>query len=139
MPFLRGFYHLVWTTKNRESSIDDEREMLLARSIRATCDDKSWTLHAFGIMPDHIHIAMLFSGKYSTSDVVRLIKVNSSHLLGRVTDTRNRIEFQWQSEYGAMLFHMERFDQVVDYIRQQRHHHSENSVWAELEQTDRPR
>jgi len=139
MPYLGGFYHLVWSTKNREASIDTEREQLLARSLRSTCDENGWTLYAFGIMPDHVHLAVRFSARFSISQVVRILKVNASHLLGNLTDGHNRIEFQWQSEYGAFLFHNERFEDVVRYVLNQQIHHAEQTLWMELEYTERLR
>jgi putative transposase len=137
MPYLSGFYHLVWTTKDRVPSIDSERETILARSLRATCDVNRWTLHAFGIMPDHIHVVMLFSTKFALADVIRILKVNSSHLLTKSTNDGTRPEFKWQTEYGAFLFHNDLFGNVVNYVRRQPEHHSANNLWVELERTDR--
>jgi putative transposase len=118
--------------------IDEEREALLKRSIRSTCDEKKWDLYALGIMLDHIHVAMLFSTNSSIAQVVQTIKVNSSHLVGRLTDTPDRIPFKWQTEYGVFLFHNERYADVLNYVRNQKHHHESNTLWPELELTDRP-
>src|SRR4051812_6668823 len=123
MPFWRLFYHLMWGTKNRELVIDDAREETIRRSLRATCDEHRAIVHALGVMPDHVHLAVSAPPTIAIADFMRVLKGSSSHLLNHpgLTPISSQ-SFEWQAEYGVVSFGEASLERIVSYIDDQRQH-----------------
>lgn len=134
MSFWRLFYHLVWGTKGRVALIDDERAAIIEDSFRATCRQSGAILHALGIMPEHVHVAVSIPPRIAVAEFVMLLKGASSRRLNQATTSQERGQFRWQPEYGVLSFGDRSLDQVIAYVRQQRKHHAEGSVlpWYEI-------
>jgi putative transposase len=133
MPFWRVFYHLVWGTKGRCPMIDDERATTLRTSVISVSHEHKALVHAVGIMPDHIHIAVSIPPSVAVSKVVQGMKGRSSY---HINLNRNDElgEFAWQPEYGLISFGERALPDVVAYIRNQRQHHAERTLRPYLEQ-----
>jgi putative transposase len=134
MPYWRAFYHLVWTTKHRAPELYGSREAAFVRSVRAVCGEEGWMLHAFGVMPDHVHLALSVPPSDSIANVVRKLKIHSNHRISAAIDPRTDGEFAWQTEYGMFTFSDNLFQPIIQYILNQKAHHAQNSLWPELEQ-----
>ena len=65
MPFWRCYYHLVWTTKNREPLITPKIEPILFTIISTKCTELDCHLLAVNAVPDHIHAAVNMPPKLS--------------------------------------------------------------------------
>jgi putative transposase len=100
-----------------------------------TAEDLDLIPHAIGVMPDHVHFAVSIPPKVSVADVIRRLKGGSSHAVN-VARGMSYPRLWWQSDYGAATFGERSLDQVVAYLRNQRQHHSDVSLWKELELTD---
>ena len=135
MTFWLLYYHIVWGTKNREPLITPAHDEIIQRSIRLNCRHYSALVHAIGIMPDHVHLAVSIPPSVSLSDFMHRIKGASSRLLRESGGFR---EFYWQPEYGAISFHEELLPRIVGYVLNQRQHHAENQLRPRLEITMRP-
>ncbi len=134
----RTFYHLVWGTRDRVPLIDEERAAILQRSFRATCHEAGAIVHAIGIMPDHVHLAVSIPPRIAVSDFVRHLKGSASHLVNHAAVAGDP-DFAWQGEYGVMTFGERSLPQVVAYVENQAHHHADNLAWPTFEQTERDR
>lgn len=136
MTYWKTFYHLVWATKNREPLITTERALIVASSIQIYTSKVDATIHAIGMMPDHIHIAISIPPNVAVSDLVQKFKGGSSHLVGEREGTR---VFRWQPKFGPFSFDEGRLASVVDYIHNQHHHHVSGQLRPRLEITELPR
>lgn len=131
MPYWRLFYHLVWATRGREPSVDEALARVVEWSIRTTCTDQKVILHAVGVMPDHVHVAVSIPPSVAVSTFVGRLKGASSHAINDVSPT---LAFAWQAEYGALSFGEKALLDVVAYIRDQAQRHASERLWASLEQ-----
>jgi putative transposase len=120
MSYWRLYYHLVWGTRGRQSTIDGPRAAVLQRSFRATCREEGAIVHAIGIMPDHVHLAVSIPPRIPVAGFVRLLKGSSSHLVNRRGDKKDGIAFARQAEYGVVSFGERSRPDVVAYVENQK-------------------
>jgi putative transposase len=78
MTFWQIYYHVVWSTKKREHLITDSRVELIRSSLTATALEHESIVHAIGIMPDHVHVAVSIPPKIAVADLVGRMKGASS-------------------------------------------------------------
>jgi REP element-mobilizing transposase RayT len=99
-------FHIVFSTKNRESLIAVE-----------------WRdrLHAYlGGVADHVHLLLGLNATARLADVVRDIKAVSSKWVHDETGDRS---FAWQEGYGAFSVSPSHRENVRSYIARQEEHH----------------
>ena len=56
MALWRLYYHLVWTTKNRQYLITPDKESTLYNYIIGKADSLGCIIHGIGGIEDHIHL-----------------------------------------------------------------------------------
>ena len=78
-------------------------------------------LFAIGGMTDHIHILVSLSPTQSLSDLVRIIKSNSTAWINEKGFIRHK--FAWQEGFGAFSYSKSQIPQVSNYIQNQEDHH----------------
>jgi putative transposase len=133
MPRWRLFYHLVWATRNRAPLLDAVATRTVERSIRATCHEHRAVVHAVGIMPDHVHVALSIPPSVAISTFVGRVKGSASHLLNHANGTSNDRSFAWQAEYGTVSFGEKNLPDVVAYVENQEIRHAQDHLWKSLE------
>lgn len=133
MPYLRLYYHLVWSTQNRLPRIAAQEEVIIRRSFDLTCDDLKLIPHAVGFMPDHLHVAVSIPPSVTLSESVRRLKGASSHAVNKFIDRTNGQVFSWQGEYGALTFGDLALPYVVTYIQDQARRHAEQRTIKKME------
>ncbi len=133
MPRWRLFYHVVWATRGRRPAIDGEGPRTVERSIRATCHAYRAIVHAVGVMPDHVHLAVSIPPSVAVSTLVGRIKGPSSHLLNHQSGPDAPEPFAWQAEYGVLSFGERNLPDVVAYIENQETRHAANHLSDALE------
>ena len=134
MSHWKLYYHLVWSTKNREPVIGPKREQYVRESIRLTCEESSVIQYELGIMPDHVHLFVALPPTVSLSSFMHRIKGGSSHYI-RIREQNK--SFEWQRQFGAYTIHENQIPKLIEYVRNQSAHHSSNSLYANLEITER--
>ena len=138
MSLWRLFYHVVWSTRDRATAIDDEREDVIRRSIRATCAEHGALVHGIGVMPDHVHLAVSIPPKIAISIFVRQLKGSSSHLVNHTEHGFDSGTFAWQAEYGILSFGERSLADVVAYVENQRARHADHQLLPTFEAFERP-
>ncbi len=138
MPYWRLYYHVVWGTKDRLPIIDADREETIRRSIRATCAEHGALIHAIGVMPDHVHLAVSVPPRVALSAFLHALKGSSSHLLNHVGADAGHDTFGWQPEYGILSFGERSLPDVVAYVEDQAAHHAAGEVRPAYEHLERP-
>jgi putative transposase len=131
------YYHFVWGTKGRESLINPERETLLQRGLRATCQKNEIIVHAIGMMADHLHLAASVPPELAIAKAAQLLKGSSTAFLNRSNDAAWAEKFAWQHEYGVFSFSERSLDDVVAYVLNQKEHHANNQLIAIYEPAPR--
>src|SRR4051812_49687537 len=88
------------------------------------------TLLEIGGIPDHVHLLTKFKPTVCISEMLRVIKANSSKW---VNEERLKIrKFGWQDGYAAFSVSESRVAALRQYIREQERHHRGQSYQDEF-------
>ena len=138
MSFWQLYYHFVWATKNREPILDDERAHLFTRSVQALCTEEGVIVHAIGVMPDHVHLALSVPPRLAIATFAQRLKGTTSRCFNTTAARPDLDHFDWQPEYGVLSFGARSLDDVVGYVNNQQSHHARDELWSLYELTERP-
>jgi len=112
---------LVFAVQGRASLISplikDELEKYICSIISL---NKSKPL-AIYCNPDHLHVLIGLHPTVAISDLVKLIKSNSSKWLNQKHYKRSK--FNWQNGYAAFSYSQSHLSSVANYIENQHEHH----------------
>ena len=132
MPYWQLFYHLVWTTKNREPLLTPQTEPIVYGFLRSKAIGLGATLFALNGTADHVHMAVAIPPAVAVAKLVGQVK-------GVAAAKFNKGGFStilyWQDEYGAFSFDGKRLPNIVDYIERQKDHHAHDRIIPVLERT----
>ncbi len=134
MPYSKLYYHFIWSTKDRQPFIDLVIEPEIYRAITAKAQDMEGFVHAIGGVEDHVHLAVSIPPKIAPAKFIGEVKGNSSHFVNHVL--KPDFEFYWQDEYGVLSFGEKNLSAVVRYIQNQKQHHADGTLIAEMERMD---
>ena len=128
--FTNLIYHIVFSTKNRESLINDEVKPRLYEYIGGIIRNKGGIALEIGGMNDHIHVLAKLRQDDSLSNVLRDLKANSSGWMHKVFPEMR--DFSWQNGYGAFTVSASQIEIVRRYIANQEKHHAKYSFRDEF-------
>lgn len=94
-------YHIVFSTKYRQSLILPDFQEELYRYIGGIIRSKEGVQLEIGGTMDHVHIMAALPAKISVSDMLRFIKTNSSSWVNQRPGMENQQKFEWQPGFGA--------------------------------------
>jgi REP element-mobilizing transposase RayT len=114
-------YHVVFSTKYRKNRITPALQEELYKYIGGVVREQKGVLLEIGGVADHVHLLTGFNPTVAVSDVVRLIKTNSSKWVNEKSDTTRK--FQWQTGYATFTVSCSQVDIVRRYIQNQAEHH----------------
>jgi len=123
------FYQIVFSTKNRETTLSETNENDLYKYIWGIINKHKCKLYRINSMPDHIHIFSDLHPSISLSDYVKDIKVASSIWMkesGKFPSFTS-----WQEGYGAFTYSIQDKPNVIAYIKNQKEHHKTESFYDE--------
>lgn len=119
--FSQIYIQTVFAVSERASLIRSEFKEDLYKYITGTVKNNGHKLISINGMPDHIHILIGMKPSMALSDLVRDIKSNSSNFINENKWVRGR--FSWQEGYGAFSYGHSQLTSIINYIRNQEHHH----------------
>ena len=114
-------YHIVFSTKNRQSLITGDVKSRLYDYIGGTIRKQGGIALGINGMNDHIHILAKLRPDKVLSDVLRDLKANSSGWMHKVFPDLK--DFSWQNGYGAFTVSASQIEKVREYIANQERHH----------------
>lgn len=91
-------YHIVFSTKDRAPLIAGELQEELYRYLAGIVRNEGGILLEIGGIEDHVHLLAKFKSVLSVSDMLHLIKTNSSKWIHEV---KQHERFGWQEGYAA--------------------------------------
>ena len=125
--------HIVWHAKNNLPLLSPEIESLAHRILkRRIIETPGAFVHEIGGIETHVHIAVTVPPTLTISDFVGKLKGGSSHDVNEAMGGRSKL-LQWQVGYGAVSFGGRDLPWVVEYVRNQREHHSRGTAQERLE------
>ena len=114
-------YHVVFSTKNRYRFITPAVEERLFPYIGGVVRQNRGKLLEINGTEDHVHLLIHLHPSMSVSDLLRIVKSESSRWLNDSV-LRYR-KFGWQDGYGAFTVSQSASDSVRRYIQNQKRHH----------------
>ena len=114
-------FHVVFSTKYRKPLIDTKWQDAMYGYIGGIIRQEKGVLLKIGGIADHCHLLAKFSPNLAVSDMLRLIKANSSKWINERSDVHGK--FQWQSGYAAFSVSESQSPSVEQYIANQLEHH----------------
>ncbi len=122
--------HLVFSTKNREPWIAPAIAERLYDYLGGTLRGNNCSSIAIGGIADHIHLLVSMSREFSASQLIRVLKSNSSRWIHDTFPTM--AGFAWQSGYGAFSVSYSQIEVVKAYILNQEQHHKKQTFQDEF-------
>lgn len=123
-------YHLVWSTKERQSliTIDFQRNLYeymagVFRSLKCYCI-------LIGGMPDHVHVCIEIPPTLNISNIMRSVKVSTSKWVRQNCSVGR--DFEWQEGYGAFSVSASNKNTLIQYIKNQEKHHKKYNFKEEF-------
>jgi len=114
-------YHIVFSTKNRGQAITPDLQPRMFDYIGGIIANENGRLLAAGGVADHVHLLVFLSPQKALSDVMRVVKTNSSKWVHQTFADHG--DFGWQDGYGAFTVSASAVARVKDYIAAQPDHH----------------
>ena len=133
MPYCQLYYHLVWTTKERQPLLAGERETVIYDFLRAKAIGLGGFVYALNGTEDHVHLVVSLPPRLALSDFIGQVKGVASARFNRLG---SHPLVYWQEEYGAFTFDGKRLPNVIDYVERQKAHHAARTLITVLERTD---
>lgn len=121
-------YHVVWSTKDRRPSIDSVWRGRLHAWLGGSIRDQEGVPVAIDGIADHVHALVGLKATHRLSDVMRVIKSESSEWVHREATEAG---FAWQEGYGAFTVSPQNLDSVRHYILNQEEHHRKSTFQEE--------
>jgi putative transposase len=122
--------HCVWSTKNREFSLDQQLREQLWPYFGGIARNNKMKALAIGGAGDHVHILISLPSTLSVAKAMQLLKGNSSKWIRETFP--NLHSFAWQEGYGAFSIGISGVDATMSYIRNQAAHHRTRSFREEF-------
>ncbi|MBE8713486.1 IS200/IS605 family transposase [Sphingobacterium hungaricum] len=123
------YVHFVFAVKYREATIGLDWEEKLHKYITGIIQNQGHKLLAINSASNHIHLLIVLNPTQAISDLMRIVKSDSSEFVNKERFTKHR--FQWQEGYGAFSYSRSQIDNVVKYILNQKEHHKKVSFQEE--------
>jgi putative transposase len=123
------YIQVVFPVKRRECLLTkDIREKVFSycSGIIKECEHKPIIVNGY---LDHVHLFLGLNPKQSISDIVGIVKANSSKFINENSLTKNK--FEWQKGFGAFSYAKSQMDNVYNYILNQERHHEKQTFKQE--------
>ncbi len=128
--FTNLLFHIVYSTKFRKPTIEKAWQDELYGYVGGIIRENKGSLICMGGVKDHVHLLAKLSPTIAISDMLRLIKTNSSKMVNE--RIRPKTTFEWQVGYGAFSVSESQVGKVKDYILNQEEHHRHRTFQEEF-------
>ena len=134
MPYWQLYYHIVWSTKNREPLITPEVEALLYGFLRSKAISLGGDVFAINGVADHIHLVASIPPSVAVATFIGQVKGAAATRFNK--SGVNARPIHWQTEYSVFSFDAKRLPHLVAYVDGQKTHHAQATVIPVLERMD---
>ena len=123
------YYHIVFSTKNREPWIRPDIEERVWSFVGGIADRHEMTPIKVGGLDDHLHVVVAIPPTLTVSKAVQMLKGGSSRW---IRTTFPELEtFGWQDGYGAFTVSKTQVPATMTYVERQRKRHQQWSFQQE--------
>ncbi len=121
--------HAIFVVKGRENIITSKFNEKLYQYIHGILKNQEIYPLAVNGYRDHIHIFFEMNPSLALSDILRTVKTNSSKWINEQKFVPGK--FSWQEGYAAFSYSRSQRNNVIQYIINQKDHHSKKSFREE--------
>lgn len=125
-------YQIVFSTKNREPSLDADKRKELFKYIWGILKNKKCHLYQIGGVADHLHIVTHLHPSTALADLVKDIKLASTEYIK--THKLFPAFNGWQDGYGAFTYSISAKENLISYVRNQEQHHKKKTFREEYKE-----
>ena len=133
MPYWHLFYHLVWSTANREPLLTPDVEPIIYGFLRSKAIGLGGIVFALNGDLAHTHLVCAIPPSIAISKFVGQVKGVAATRFNKLGI--REAPLYWQGEYGAFSFDSKRLAHVVAYVERQKEHHAHGALIPILERT----
>jgi putative transposase len=121
--------HALFAVQNRYNIITPDWEDELYKYTTGIVHQNKHRLLAIGGMPDHIHLLIGFRPTQSISELIQIVKANSSKWINERQFIKTK--FSWQEGFGAFSHSKSNLPSVIRYVNNQKEHHKAKTFTEE--------
>ena len=121
--------HVVFSVKGIENMLTDNFRNELFKYISGILNNSKQFSLAVNGYKDHVHLFFEMHPTTALSDIIRMVKSNSSKWINEQKIVRGK--FSWQAGYGAFSYSKSQRNNVIKYIMQQEEHHRKQTFREE--------
>ena len=122
----------VAAVKYRKAQIAVEWKDELHKYITGIVQNNGHKMLSINSMPDHLHFFFGFRPDQSLSDLMRLVKGDSSEWVNNKKFSKS--PFRWQTGYGAFSYSKSQIPMIATYIQNQEKHHRKKTFLEEYQE-----
>ena len=111
----------VFAVKYRLALIATPWQNELHQYITGIIQNKSHKMLSINSMPDHLHMLIGFRPDANMSQLIQVVKSESSQWIN--DNHLSREKFSWQEDFGAFSYSKSHVPNVIQYIQNQEVHH----------------
>ncbi|MBL7741680.1 MAG: IS200/IS605 family transposase [Chitinophagaceae bacterium] len=126
------YIHCIFAVKYRSSLITNEWKERLYKYITGIIQNHKHKMIAINSMPDHVHLFFGMRPDQSLSDLIRIVKGDSSEWIN--AQKLSPSLFRWQEGYGAFSYAKSDISKVAAYIENQETHHQKRTFIDEYKE-----
>jgi putative transposase len=123
------YLQIVFAVQDRQRLIRREHKEELHKYISGIIYNQGQKLLAIHCMPDHAHVLVGLKPSMALSDLVQVVKSDSTNFINRKRWVPGR--FSWQEGYGAFSYGHSQLTTVIRYIHNQEQHHTKRTFRQE--------
>jgi REP element-mobilizing transposase RayT len=123
----RIYVHVIWTTRDRQPTIDPRVAAFLARYLTAVARQERTGVHALGIVRTHVHLLLQLHPTTSISRLMQRLKGGSSVLANREGHAGTR-PLRWAKGYDIESVSPRALGAARAYVLGQARHHPEEAI-----------
>jgi REP-associated tyrosine transposase len=123
----RLYVHIVWTTRDREATIDLAVARFLARFLPAVARQERAGVHALGMVRTHVHLLLQLHPTTSIPRLMQRLKGGSSVLANREGHAGQR-PLRWSRGYNIVSISPRALNAVRTYVLNQARHHPGEAI-----------
>ena len=127
--FSQIYLHVIFAVEGRQSLIEPRHNDRLQKYITGIVTHQHQKLIAINNMPDHMHLLIGLKPTVALSDLVAVIKRDSSMFINSSKWVLGR--FSWQEGFGAFSYSHSQLGTVIRYIENQQQHHRKRTFQQE--------
>ena len=121
----------ITAVKFRKAVIDSSWKERLHQYITGIVQNNGHKMISINSMPDHLHLFVGLRPAQSISDMMQLVKGESSEWINKQKFTPSL--FRWQDGFGAFSYSRSQIKTVATYIENQEIHHRKKTFLEEYQ------